>query len=115
MGAYVVPTFVVVDISIHDPATYERYKVLAPPSIGKYGGRYAVRGGTTDVLEGTWEPQRLVVLEFPSAERARAWWHSPEYAEAKALRQASATTDMVLIDGPALDPRAGESASAQSR
>lgn len=109
------PTFVVVDISIHDPARYERYKVLAPPSIGKYGGRYAVRGGVTDTLEGKWEPHRLVILEFPSAERARAWWHSPEYAEAKALRQSCATTDMVLIDGPALDPRASDAAPAPSR
>jgi uncharacterized protein (DUF1330 family) len=56
-------------------------------------------------LEGTWRPERLVVLEFPSAERARAWWESPEYAPAKALRQSCATTDMVLIDGPAFDPR----------
>jgi uncharacterized protein (DUF1330 family) len=110
-----VPTFVVVDISIHDPATYERYKLLAPPSIGKYGGRYAVRGGVTDTLEGAWEPQRLVILEFPSAERARAWWNSPEYAEAKAIRQSCAKTDMVLIDGPALDPAAGTAARAPSR
>ena len=109
------PTFVVGDISIHDPATYERYKLLAPPSIGKYGGRYAVRGGVTDTLEGKWEPQRLVILEFPSAERARAWWNSPEYAEAKAIRQSCATTDMVLIDGPTLDPAAGTAARAPSR
>lgn len=99
------PAYIVVDVAIQDPVAYDRYKTLAPPSIGKYGGRYLVRGGTTSTLEGTWQPQRLVVLEFPSAERARAWWASPEYAPAKALRQASATTQMVLIDGPAFDPR----------
>jgi uncharacterized protein (DUF1330 family) len=96
--------YIVVDISIEDPASYERYRALAPPSIGVYGGRYVVRGGTMETLEGAWQPQRLVILEFANAERARAWWDSPEYAEAKALRQSCASTDMVLIEGPAFDP-----------
>lgn len=99
------PAYVVVEIAIHDQGTYERYKSLAPPSIGLYDGRYLVRGGSMATLEGAWQPERLVVLEFPTAERARAWWESPEYAPAKALRQSCATTDMVLIDGPAFDPR----------
>jgi len=93
------PAFVAVEIDIHDPATYERYKELAPHSIAAYGGRYIVRGGRVEILEGTWKPSRLVLLEFPSAERARAWWHSPEYAEAKRLRQASASTEMILVEG----------------
>lgn len=93
------PAYVIVDIAIHDPATYERYKLLAPASISTYGGRYLARGGTTTTLEGEWQPSRLVILEFPDAERAREWWGSPEYAEAKALRQASARTDMVLLEG----------------
>jgi uncharacterized protein (DUF1330 family) len=92
-------TFVVVEISIHDPATYERYKQLAPPAIAAYGGRYLVRGGAMEVLEGSWNPPRLAILEFPTAERAREWWNSPEYAEAKALRQASTHTKMVLVEG----------------
>jgi uncharacterized protein (DUF1330 family) len=98
------PTYVVVDISIENPTTYERYKSIAPPSIGIYGGRYLVRGGTMETLEGAWRPQRLVILEFENAERARGWWNSPEYAPAKALRQSCASTDMVLIEGPAFDP-----------
>lgn len=98
------PCFVAVEITIHDPATYERYKNMAPPSIGKYGGRYAVRGGTVTTLEGSWCPARFVLLEFPTADQARAWWNSPEYAPAKAMRQASATTEMILIEGPSLDP-----------
>lgn len=97
--------FVAVEIAIHDPVRYERYKELAPPSIGLYGGRYAVRGGTVTTLEGSWCPARFVLLEFPTADQARAWWNSPEYAPAKALRQASARTEMILIEGPALDPR----------
>ena len=100
------PTFVVAEIvEIHDPKTYERYKTLAPVSIGRYGGRYASRGGATEALEGDWDSDRYVVLEFPNADAARTWWRSPEYAEAKALRQASATSRILLTDGPALDPR----------
>ena len=93
------PAFVVVQITVQDPATYERYKELAPPSIGQYGGRYIARGGSTQVLEGSWNPTRLVILEFPTLERARAWWASPEYAEAKALRQKCAATEMLLLEG----------------
>src|SRR5436190_21272276 len=99
MGAYIV-----VEIVIEDPVRYERYKVLAPPSIAQYGGRYPARGGPTTTLEGKWQPNRLVMLEFPSAERARAWWDSPEYAEAKALRQSCAQTDMLLVEGLPVQP-----------
>ena len=91
--------YVIVDITIEDPVAYERYKALAPPSIARYGGRYVVRGGATTVLEGAREPARLVVLEFPTAEQARAWWASPEYAEAKRLRQSCARTEMLLVEG----------------
>jgi uncharacterized protein (DUF1330 family) len=93
------PAYVVVDIEIHDPERYDRYKRLAPPSIAIYGGRYLTRGGETTVLEGDWTPKRFVIVEFPTLERARAWWSSPEYAEAKALRQACATTRMVVTEG----------------
>jgi uncharacterized protein (DUF1330 family) len=93
------PAYVVVEIAVHDAQTYERYKQLAPPAITAYGGRYLARGGATEALEGTWSPPRFVILEFPSAERARAWWNSPEYAPAKAMRQASAETRMLLVEG----------------
>jgi uncharacterized protein (DUF1330 family) len=98
------PAYVVVDIAVEDPELYERYKQLAPASIAAYDGRYIVRGGPTTLLEGTWQPSRLVVLEFPSAERARAWWDSPEYAQAKAIRQSCAKTEMLLIDGVTAQP-----------
>jgi uncharacterized protein (DUF1330 family) len=98
------PAYIVVEIVIEDPVRYERYKVLAPPSIAQYGGRYLARGGPTTALEGKWQPNRFVMLEFPSADRARAWWDSPEYAEAKALRQSCAQTDMLLVEGVAVQP-----------
>jgi uncharacterized protein (DUF1330 family) len=91
--------YVVVQIAVEDPLVYEQYKILAPPSIAAYGGRYLVRGGRSEVLEGTWQPPRLVILEFPTRGQARAWWHSPEYAPAKALRQRCAQTEMLLIEG----------------
>jgi uncharacterized protein (DUF1330 family) len=95
------PAYVVVQIAIEDPVAYERYKALAPPSIAAYRGRYVIRGGRSEVLEGSWQPPRLVVLEFPTVALARAWWSSPEYAAAKALRQECAQTDMLLIEGAA--------------
>ena len=96
--------YVIVDISIHDAAVYDRYKLLAPATLAIYGGKYIVRGGETTVLEGTWNPTRLVILEFASADAAKRWWSSPEYAEAKALRQSCTHTNMLILDGPSVDP-----------
>lgn len=93
------PAYIIVEINVKDAETYERYKQLAPPSIAAYAGRYVIRGGKVETLEGAWQPKRFVMLEFPSAEQARAWWASPEYAPAKALRQASASTEMILVEG----------------
>jgi uncharacterized protein (DUF1330 family) len=91
--------YVVVDVDVTDPVRYENYKKAAQASIPVYGGRYLARGAAVEVLEGEWTPKRLVILEFPTVERARAWWASTEYAEGKALRQATARTDMVLTEG----------------
>ncbi|MBZ5648738.1 MAG: DUF1330 domain-containing protein [Acidobacteriia bacterium] len=91
--------YVVVEIEVKEAQRYERYKQLAPPSITKFGGKYLARGGETETLEGSWSPKRLVILEFPTMERAKEWWASKEYAEAKGLRQACAATKMVLLEG----------------
>lgn len=91
--------YIVVDVTIHDTERYEDYKKLAAPTVAAFDGRYVARGGKTETLEGSWEPGRAVVLEFPNAERARAWWSSEEYRPAKELRQSIATTQMVLIEG----------------
>jgi len=93
------PAYVVLDVEVQDPKVYERYKELAPPAIAAYGGRYLARGGRTQTMEGEWQPSRLVILEFPTAEKARAWWDSPQYSAAKKLRQSCARTEMVLIEG----------------
>ena len=93
------PAFVLVDIAINDPVTYEEYKRVCPPSIKAYGGQYLARGGRTETLEGKWASSRLVILKFDSFEKAKAWWSSPEYAPAKALRHKSASTEMLLVEG----------------
>ncbi|MDQ2767492.1 MAG: DUF1330 domain-containing protein [Gemmatimonadota bacterium] len=98
------PVYVIVDISIEDATAYERYKLLAPATLAIYGGKYLVRGGETTVLEGYWNPKRLVILEFASADDAKRWWSSPEYAAAKALRQSCTRTNMLIIDGPSFNP-----------
>lgn len=98
------PAYVAIEVTINDPVAYEKYKALVPAGLALYGGKYLVRGGTTKNLEGDWDPPRFVILEFPDAARAQAWWDSPEYAPAKAIRHAAATTRMLLIDGPSFDP-----------
>jgi uncharacterized protein (DUF1330 family) len=91
--------YVIVNIEVTDPGPYEEYKRQAAATIAQYGGRYLVRGGAAERLEGSWVPRRVVVLEFPSAARAREWLHSPEYAPALKLRQAAAKSDMILVEG----------------
>ena len=91
--------YLIVNVEITDPVRYQDYLKAVPATIAAYGGRYLVRGGRAERLEGTYDPKRVVVLEFESAERARAWWSSIEYAGPKAIRQASANTDLVLVEG----------------
>ena len=91
--------YIVVEVEVLDAERYETYKQMVPPSLVAYGGRFIVRGGAAETLEGAWSPKRLVILEFPSVARAKAWWESSEYAEAKALRQATARTQMIVVEG----------------
>lgn len=93
------PAFVIANITIVDPLRYEDYRRMVPATLVPFGGRFVVRGGQTEVLEGDWRPSRLVLLEFPSIERARAWWNSPAYAEARALRQATSTGTLIILEG----------------
>ena len=93
------PAYVIVEVTIHNPEEYTDYMKLTPASIAAYDGRFVVRGGKTESLEGDWNPQRIVVLEFPSVERAKEWWSSPEYTPAKEIRQRTASTKMILVEG----------------
>jgi uncharacterized protein (DUF1330 family) len=93
------PAYLVVNIDVQDSERYALYRAMVPATLAAFGGRYLARGGHTEVLEGDWQPSRLVIVEFPSVERAREWLESPEYAEARAIRRATTRTDMVVIDG----------------
>ena len=93
------PAYVVVNVDVRDPVRYEEYKTLAPASIAQYGGRYIARGGAVEVLEGDWAPKRLVIVEISTMERARAWWNCAEYAGAKALRNATSDSQLVITEG----------------
>jgi len=91
--------YIIVEIEITDPVGYEQYKELAGPTVEKYGGKYIVRGGKTEVLEGNWQPRRIVVLEFESAERAKEWLNCEEYREPRKMRHRTAGTNMILVEG----------------
>lgn len=91
--------YVIVDVKIENPETYEVYKGSVGPSLEKYGARFLARGGHAENLEGDWRPERIVVLEFDSLERAKEWWASEEYREPKAMRQSASTTRMIVVEG----------------
>ena len=91
--------YVIVEIEIVDPVGYEEYKKLAGATVEKYGGKYTVRGGKTEVLEGDWNPKRIVMLEFPTMERAKQWLNSKKYREPCKMRHRTAKTNMILVEG----------------
>ena len=91
--------YVVAEIEVDNPEGYEEYKKLAPPPIAAYGGKYIARGGRAETLEGEWQPNRIVILQFESVEKAKKWLNSDEYREARALRHKYATTDMIVVEG----------------
>ncbi len=93
------PAYLIVDCEVTDAERYEAYKLLAPPAIAKYGGRYLVRGGEMTPMEGDWRPSRVVVLEFPDVETAKRFYVSPEYAAARAQRAGAARMNIVLVPG----------------
>ena len=93
------PAYVIVEVEIHNHGEYEEYKKLTPAAIAAFDGKFIVRGGKTIPLEGNWNPERIVVLEFPTVQRANEWWNSELYSRAKVIRQRAAKTKMLIIDG----------------
>jgi uncharacterized protein (DUF1330 family) len=99
LNSFLCCIYIIVEVEINDPVEYEEYKKLTPASISAYDGKFIVRGAKTESLEGDWNPERIVVLEFPSVERVKEWWSSEEYAPAKAIRQRAARTKMLVVEG----------------
>jgi uncharacterized protein (DUF1330 family) len=94
------PAYVIADVrDAWDAAALEEYRRRNTDAVANHGGRFVVRGGEHAVLDGEWESLRIVVIEFPDADAARAWWDSEEYAALKELRRGASRTNIVLVDG----------------
>lgn len=93
------PAYVIVEVEIQDDREYEVYKSLTPAAITAFDGKFIVRGGKSVSLEGNWNPERIVVLEFPTVQRANEWWNSELYSRAKVIRQRAAKTKMIIVEG----------------
>jgi uncharacterized protein (DUF1330 family) len=93
------PAYVVVSIEVHDPERYAEYIERAPATVTNHGGRYLVRNSEREALEGEWDLKRFVILEFPTYEAAKGWYESEDYAPVMAIRHATATSRMTLIEG----------------
>jgi uncharacterized protein (DUF1330 family) len=91
--------YFIVDIDIRDAAFLEKYRKRMPATLAKYGGRYIVRGGTFETLEGNWKPKRLLLLEFPSVEHAKQWYDSEDYRPLKAMRLKASSSNVILVEG----------------
>ena len=91
--------YVLADITNLDPDVYEDYRRQVPAVIEKYGGRYLVRGGASEVLEGEWQPSRLIVLEFPDMDTLQRWYRSDDYQVLLRIRQRAARTNLIAVEG----------------
>ncbi|HUK07716.1 MAG TPA: DUF1330 domain-containing protein [Stellaceae bacterium] len=91
--------YFIVEVEITDPIPYEGYKPLAASSIEKYGGRFKVRGGKAELIEGVNPPKRVVVIEFDSVEAVKRWYNSREYQDALAIRQRASKSRAILVEG----------------
>jgi uncharacterized protein (DUF1330 family) len=94
-----VAAYIIVNVEITNPELYAGYIQTVGPTIELFGGRFLVRGGKAEKLEGSIEPKRVVVIEFPSLEQAKGWWDSEAYRTPKAIRQSASVADMILVEG----------------
>ena len=92
------PAYILAHVDVKDPAGYEHYRRLVLDTMLPFGGRFLVRGATPEILEGSWDPKRLVILEFPDREAVRRWYDSPEYTEARAVRERTATSRFIVTE-----------------
>ncbi len=93
------PAYILAEVEVTNPAGYESYRPLAGASVAQYGGKFVVRGGKAELIEGSKEPARIVVIEFPDTAAAKRWYNSPEYQEALKIRLANSTGRVLLVEG----------------
>ena len=91
--------YALIDVEITDHAAFAEFRDRAPAVVEAHGGRFLVRGGATDVVEGDWTPHRVVLLEFDSVERAKSWWSSPDHTELRAVLASCANTTTTIVEG----------------
>ena len=91
--------YVIAQVNVTDPEAFKQYSQQVPDTVAAYGGRYVVRGGAAENIEGDWRPGRLVIIEFDSVEQAKAWYDSQEYEGPKALRHASSNSNLTIVQG----------------
>jgi len=91
--------YIVADIEITNPDEYQKYARQTAATLEPYGGKYLVRGGQPETLEGDWKSKRIVIIEFASVEQAKAWYDSPEYSAIKGIRHRSAVSNILLVQG----------------
>ncbi|MDP2041654.1 MAG: DUF1330 domain-containing protein [Algoriphagus sp.] len=89
--------FVLVEVNIQDPELYEEYKKLTPSSVEAYQGKFVIRGNPIQVMEGEWNFDRLVLLEFPSKAIALEWYNSKEYQIAKKIREKASSANFFIV------------------
>jgi uncharacterized protein (DUF1330 family) len=95
----VMAAYVIADVDVRDPEGFERYRKLAIPTLAKWGARVLAGGGDVEVLEGSWDPKRLAIVEFASTARAQQWYASPGYSKAKPILRGTATANLVIVEG----------------
>jgi uncharacterized protein (DUF1330 family) len=93
------PAYIIANVEVTDPAGFEEYKKQAPATVASYGGRYLTRGGRTEVIEGDWVPNRVVIIEFPNMAQLKAWHDSPEYQLLLQIRRRTTKSSLFAIEG----------------
>ena len=93
------PAYLISEVEVHNPEGYEEYRKLVGATLQKYGGKFMARGGRIEVLEGKWNPKRVVICEFESLAAARRWYDSEEYKKPKAIRQKNSKANIIVVEG----------------
>ena len=93
------PAYDIAEVTVTDPKEMDEYRKHVPGTLAKYGGKFVVRGGAIQPVEGDWKPARLVVIEFPSMDHAKRWYDGEEYREPKAMRMRAGRTNLVFVEG----------------
>jgi uncharacterized protein (DUF1330 family) len=93
------PAYFIAEVDVQDAALYESYRPIAAATIAEHGGRFVVRGGKTETMEGGWAPKRFVIVEFPTMAQAKAWYESPDYRKGLEIRLKASKSRAILVEG----------------